>query len=126
MPTGTLIKNTQCQLAFSMSSPPRIGPAIGPCCYEVSEELAEDFAREFCTGPRAILSREAALPAPRMLDLPAIQEAQLRALGFGAVDRLNFCTKCTRDGAGAPLFYSYRANPGEGRQLSQIRAADGR
>lgn len=95
-----------------------IGPAIGGCCYQVDEALAEDFAREF--GP--LVPREAILPAPRMLDLPPINEAELRALGFRDVDRLSFCTLCSRDSRGTPLFYSYRASPGEGRQLSQIRA----
>ena len=30
MPTGTLIRKIQCQLATSISHPPRIGPRIGP------------------------------------------------------------------------------------------------
>ena len=30
MPSGTLIRKIQCQLAISISQPPRIGPRIGP------------------------------------------------------------------------------------------------
>ena len=30
MPIGTLMRKIQCQLATSMSQPPRIGPKIGP------------------------------------------------------------------------------------------------
>ena len=30
IPSGTLIRKIQCQLAISMSQPPRMGPRIGP------------------------------------------------------------------------------------------------
>jgi YfiH family protein len=82
-----------------------VGPAIGPCCYEVSVELAAQFAREF--GP---------LPAPRKLDLPGINAAQLRAAGIGEVELLRACTRCSVDERGTPLYASYRR---EGRGLQQ-------
>ena len=30
MPTGTLIRNTQCQLMLSVMTPPSVGPMVGP------------------------------------------------------------------------------------------------
>jgi copper oxidase (laccase) domain-containing protein len=77
-----------------------IGPAIGPCCYEVSEELAREFGS----------------PQTRMLDLPALNAAQLRAAGIGEVELLRACTRCSLDERGTPLYASYRR---EGRGLQQ-------
>ena len=77
-----------------------VGPAIGPCCYEVSEELAREFGS----------------PLGRMLDLPALNAAQLRAAGIGEVELLRACTRCSRDERGAPLYASYRR---DGRGLQQ-------
>ncbi len=76
-----------------------VGPAIGPCCYEVSVELAREFGAQ-----------------TRMLDLPALNAAQLRAAGIGEVDLLRACTRCSRDEHGAPLYASYRR---DGRGLQQ-------
>jgi len=77
-----------------------VGPAIGPCCYEVSVELAGQFGS----------------PHTRMLDLPWLNAAQLRAAGVGEVELLRACTKCARDEHGAPLFASFRR---DGRGLQQ-------
>jgi YfiH family protein len=66
-----------------------IGPAAGPCCYEVNEELVENFKRQL---PAALIS-----PRYRHLDLAAIAEYKLDALGFSAVDRAGSCTICTPD-----------------------------
>jgi YfiH family protein len=95
-----------------------IGPSIGPCCYEVSEELAVDFQNHFERELPPALS----VPRSRHLDLPAINAAQLRALGMpeSQVEILRSCTLCTRDLQGAPLYHSYRRSPGAGRQLSLI------
>ncbi len=82
-----------------------IGPAIGPCCYEVSAELAREF------GART-----------RMLDLPALNAAQLRAAGIGAVELLRACTRCARDERGAPLYASYRRDGRGQQQRSSIAA----
>ena len=30
MPTGTLMRNTQCQLEYSVMKPPSVGPSTGP------------------------------------------------------------------------------------------------
>jgi YfiH family protein len=77
-----------------------VGPAIGPCCYEVSAELAREFGSQ----------------SSRMLDLPALNAAQLSAAGIGEVELLRACTRCSLDERGAPLYASYRR---EGRGLQQ-------
>jgi YfiH family protein len=93
-----------------------VGPTIGPCCYEVSEEIAADFAREF-----AALGPGVAVPRHRMLDLPAINAAELRALGLGEVELLRACTRCSVDAAsGEPLYCSYRRDQSKTRQYSVI------
>jgi polyphenol oxidase len=88
-----------------------IGPSIGPCCFEVAESLAEEFAREFPEVPRDQL-----IPRFRHLDLPALNEAQLRACGVARVEILRHCTRCSKDAAGAPLFHSFRREGGKTRQ----------
>jgi YfiH family protein len=80
-----------------------VGPAIGPCCYEVSGELADEFAREF-----AAYGAGRVVPAPRRLDLPAINEAQLREAGVGQVEVLRHCTRCETGPDGSPRWRSYR------------------
>ncbi len=89
-----------------------IGPAIGPCCYEVSPDLFSDFQTQF--GAQASLR-------PRHLDLPLINELELRRFGFTDVERLAFCTHCRLAADGSPLFHSHRRNRDPGRQLSAIR-----
>jgi YfiH family protein len=89
-----------------------IGPAIGPCCYQVSEELAADFATEF-----ANLGPGVAVPRTRILDLPAINAAELRQIGLAEVDLIRTCTRCSKD----PVFHSYRREGGGTRQWSAIQ-----
>lgn len=97
-----------------------VGPTIGPCCYEVSEEIASDFAREFAPHGAGL-----AVPRHRMLDLPAINAAELRAIGLGEVELLRACTRCSVDPAtGAPLYHSYRREQGKTRQYSVIARCD--
>lgn len=103
-----------------------VGPAIGPCCYEVSESLATDFQREF--APIA----EQAVPRFRHLDLPLINEQELKRLGVSEVDLIRACTRCSvSDGATGsnpgsglglkePLFESFRREGGTRRQYSVI------
>ncbi|MEL7882179.1 peptidoglycan editing factor PgeF [Serratia marcescens] len=66
-----------------------IGPAAGPCCYEVDEALVESFKQRLPL-PATLIS-----PHYRHLDLAAIAEYKLAALGFAAVDRAGSCTICT-------------------------------
>ncbi|WP_268596141.1 polyphenol oxidase family protein, partial [Escherichia coli] len=53
-----------------------IGPAAGPCCYEVDEALVESFKQRLPL-PATLIS-----PHYRHLDLAAIAEYKLAALGF--------------------------------------------
>ncbi len=73
-----------------------IGPSIGVCCYEVGPEVAQRFetpANRF----------DMADSSPVHLDLPAINEKQLRAAGVANIWKSGECTFC------APArFYSYR------------------
>ncbi|MGK5082435.1 polyphenol oxidase family protein [Bdellovibrionota bacterium FG-1] len=87
-----------------------VGPAIGPCCYEVSQELAGDFRHEFSLKTSG-----------RMLDLPAINAAELRAIGLAEVDLLRACTRCAVDSAGKFLFHSYRREGKSTAQYSVVR-----
>lgn len=98
-----------------------IGPSIGPCCYEVSEELAEEFASEFRS-----LGAGLAVPRQRYLDLPAINEAELRRLGIGEVQVLRACTRCGLTASGEPRFHSYRREGGGTRQYSIIVVTSGK
>lgn len=92
-----------------------IGPCIGPCCYEVSEELIRDFQSHFLGIPKSVIS-----PRPRILDLRAINSAQLSALGITEIDVLPYCTKCARNEQGLSLFHSYRRDKVAHRQYSII------
>ena len=92
-----------------------IGPSIGPCCYEVSPELAEDFAKNFKT-----FGVERIVPKHRHLDLAALQEAELKLAGIGAVEIIRACTRCARDSQGQPLLHSYRVEGSGVRQWSVI------
>jgi polyphenol oxidase len=75
-----------------------IGPGIGPCCYEVGDEVLYYFGDRFATG--------------RMLDLRAIADAGLRAMGVERIEHVDLCTSCRED-----LFFSHRRDGGvTGRQ----------
>ncbi len=91
-----------------------IGPAIGPCCYEVSQELASEFVRQFPDHPSDLVS-----PRSRILDLPAINAAELRAIGFAEVELPRACTMCSFEGE-SPLYFSYRREGTGTRQWSII------
>jgi copper oxidase (laccase) domain-containing protein len=62
------------------------------------------------------LAREFGELRTRMLDLPAINAAQLRAAGIGELELLRACTRCSADERGTPLYASYRR---DGRGLQQ-------
>lgn len=96
-----------------------VGPAIGPCCYEVSEELARDFKREF-----AHYGDSLAVPRSRILDLPAINHAELLDLGIMEVDLIRSCTRCEKSESGYSYF-SYRREGAGTRQYSAIMISSG-
>jgi len=91
-----------------------VGPSIGPCCYEVSEELAQNFKRVF--DPRF---GSLAVPCYRTLDLPAMNEAELRSIGIGEVELIRACTRCSGS-PGNEIFHSFRREGGGTRQYSMI------
>ena len=85
-----------------------IGPAIGPCCYEVGVEVAHRF-----TAWNRDL--EWAQKTAR-IDLPGINELQLRAAGVTDIWQAKECTFCAAD-----RFFSFRREKERaGRMLSFI------
>jgi YfiH family protein len=85
-----------------------IGPSIGVCCYEVGPEVA----RQFETWNSKL--RQARSPVH--LDLPAINEAQLRAAGVADIWKSGECTFCM-----SGRFFSFRREREQaGRMLSFI------
>jgi YfiH family protein len=85
-----------------------IGPSIGVCCYQVGP----DVARRFSTW---IPDLEQA-SAPAHLDLRAVNEMQLRAVGISNIWKSNECTFCSAD-----RFFSFRREREQaGRMVSFI------
>jgi YfiH family protein len=85
-----------------------IGPSIGVCCYQVGPEVAHRFERWDSDMKLA--------QGPVHLDLPAINEAQLRAAGVADIWKSGECTFCL-----ATRFFSFRREREQaGRMLSFI------
>jgi YfiH family protein len=85
-----------------------IGPSIGVCCYEVGPDVARRF------GPW--IPELGNAESPVHLDLPAINEIQMRAAGVTDIWKSGECTFCTAD-----KFFSYRRERERaGRMLSFI------
>jgi YfiH family protein len=91
-----------------------LGPSIGQCCFEVDDDLAHRFAREVAGSERH--SRSGG-PGKSHLDLRAIVTDQLLRMGLPreSISNAGPCTKCAND-----RFFSRRANPSSGLQLSFI------
>jgi YfiH family protein len=86
--------------AFDRPPAAAIGPGIGRCCYEVGAEVLSAF--DDLDG----------VAEGRMLDLRAVAEAKLRAVGVEAIEHVDLCTACRPD-----LFFSHRRDAGvTGRQ----------
>ena len=85
-----------------------IGPSIGVCCYEVGPEVAHRF--------ETWNSRMRQARSPVHLDLPAINEAQLRAAGVTDIWKSGECTFCLPG-----RFFSFRREREQaGRMVSFI------
>ncbi|HEX4137283.1 MAG TPA: peptidoglycan editing factor PgeF [Bryobacteraceae bacterium] len=85
-----------------------IGPSIGACCYEVGPEVLSRFDRW--------ISTTASTTGDRHLDLPAINEMQLRAERVDDIWKSGECTFCS-----AERFFSFRREREHaGRMLSFI------
>jgi len=86
--------------AFEEPPVAMIGPGIGACCFEVGPEVLAEF-KDVPGAARG-----------RMLDLPRLAEARLRAAGAAHVDRIPLCTYCDHK-----RFFSHRREEGlTGRQ----------
>lgn len=77
-----------------------IGPGAGGCCYEVGADVHEAFAGYGASHGR-------------LLDLPAVAAAKLRAAGVETVTDVDLCTICAQPGL---LFSHRREGTGTGRQ----------
>ena len=86
-----------------------VGPHIGPCCFEVSAEVADRISA--ASAPQ-VIARSTGLKS--WINLGLACELQLRARGIRHIEHVFSCTHC---GEG---FYSYRRDPGVGRQWSAI------
>jgi YfiH family protein len=87
-----------------------IGPSIGPCCYQVGSDVARQF-REWTPEPELCLSC-----LDLRLDLPAVNEMQLRKAGVRNVWKAGVCTFCE-----AEEYFSFRREKDQaGRMLSFI------
>jgi hypothetical protein len=83
-----------------------IGPSIGGCCYEVGPEVADRF------GIRT--------SHPVHLDLPAINEMQLKAAGVWNIWKSGECTFCTAEPEGYRFHSFRRERDAAGRMVSFI------
>jgi YfiH family protein len=77
-----------------------IGPSIGVCCYEVGADVAKQFERWTPVSEN------------RHLDLPAINEIQLRAEGVADIWISGECTFCM-----AERFFSFRREREQARRM---------
>jgi hypothetical protein len=85
-----------------------IGPSIGVCCYEVGPDVARQFG--------AWIPELNTVHDPVHLDLPAINEQQLRELGVQDIWKSGECTYCRAD-----RFFSFRREREQaGRMISFI------
>jgi len=91
-----------------------LGPCIHACCYEVSEELIRDFKQTF-----SHLEPDVINPAPRKLDLQAVNYLELEKLGIKEFDLISNCTYCDLDKKGS-RFQSFRREGSGTRQYSII------
>ena len=91
-----------------------VGPSIGACCYEVGPEVAQRF--EIAAQRFGIAAAD-----PVHLDLPGINEMQLRAAGISNIWVSGECTFCTANRFHSYRFHSYRREREQaGRMLSFI------
>jgi YfiH family protein len=91
-----------------------IGPCIRACCYQTGEDLIERFAAAFPEIPQKELE-----PSKRMLDLVAVNRAELMRLGAIVPFVHPDCTACAKEG-GEFKYFSYRRGDRDARQYSMI------
>jgi YfiH family protein len=88
-----------------------LGPSIGSCCYAVGDEVVTAF-RESWPGADRFFTRDM---GGCYLDLRAANRFLLNSVGAVEGASLNLCTSCEHR-----KFYSYRREPGEGRNWGII------
>jgi len=89
-----------------------IGPSIGVCCYQVRPDVARQFG--------AWVPKLTTVHDPVHLDLPAINEKQLRELGVTDIWKSGECTFCRGE-----RFFSFRREREQaGRMVSWIGIAN--
>ncbi|KIM05804.1 MAG: hypothetical protein KN64_01595 [Sulfurovum sp. AS07-7] len=85
-----------------------IAPSIGECCYEVSKEVAQKFDE--------YQNAYTLTNGSYMLNLPLINELQLKSVGVKNIEQSNICTACENE-----KYFSYRKEGGcSGRFMSMI------
>ncbi len=103
---GATIREMQSRGSRAEDLSVAIGPSIGSCCYEVGPDVAQHFQAW----------RPDATALDVRLDLPAINEAQLREAGVRQIWKSGECTYCRPD-----RFYSFRREKEQaGRMLSFV------
>lgn len=91
-----------------------IGPCIGGCCYEVSQEVEDAVAATIPHVSKEAFSVMQSNGKPR-IDLQAVIQHQLRALGVREIDLIPACTHCETE-----FLWSHRR--GEvGRQVAFLQ-----
>jgi len=92
-----------------------LGPSIGKCCYKVGEEILDAFRQTWPEAQRFFSRNRDGL----FLDLRAANRFLLSAVGAVEGKSLDLCTSCERK-----RFYSYRREPGDGRNWGFIIRTD--
>ena len=93
-----------------------LGPAIGPAAYEVGDEVRDSFLK---FDARASAAFAANRPGHWLLDLYAVAQQRLVALGVKQVCGGGFCTA-----SDAARFHSYRRDKSPARMAAAIWLAE--
>lgn len=115
---GEIVSHTVRTLVSEFHSDPVdlvaiIGPGIGRCCYEVGADVAQHFDRWL---PRSVV--ESRSDQKTMLDLVAVNRAQLNSAGVVNVIEAAPCTHCH-----SGMLHSFRRDGARaGRMHSAIRS----
>ncbi len=93
-----------------------LGPSIRACCYEFGADLLEQFVQKFSWIPRTQIE-----PAPRRLDLIAINSAVMNRLGVQIKSVHPDCTFCAKDEKSEFRYFSHRRGDRNSRMVSVIQ-----
>ena len=104
----------QQSLAAIGESPAQLCAWIGPCISARHYEVGEDVWGHFEAGYPACLYAHSEQESKRLLDLPAIAQAQLHQAGVTRVYQSNWCSFTD------PRFYSYRLSAVKGGETGRM------